>query len=209
MIDAMKMVGIADNIVNLFENSKETWRTELIAFNESIGEVDIRREIFQADSFSPLLFVIVRITLSIILNKTDLGYITSRNQKLNHLLFMDDLKLYAKSERELDSVVETVRIFSDDVGMVFALDKCAVLVLKRGKMVRTEGIELADGKRMREVNLAGYKYLGVLQLDSIMNREMKEKVKSECIRRVKKLLRSQLNGGYVIAGMNAWAVGIR
>ena len=142
------------------------------------------------------------------MNKTDLGYVTGRNQKLNHLLFMDDLKLYAKSERELDSLIQTVRIFSDDVGMVFGLDKCAVLVLKRGKMVRTEGIELPDGKRMREVNLDGYKYLGVLQLDSIMNREMKEKVKSEYIRRVKKLLRSQLNGGNVIAGMNAWAVGI-
>ena len=48
---------------------------------------------------------------------------------------------------------------------------------------------------MREVSLAGYKYLGVLQSDSIMNREMKEKAKSEYIRRVKKLLRSQLNGG--------------
>ena len=95
----MKMVGIADNIVNLFENSKETWRTELIACNESLGEVDIRRGIFQGDSFSPLLFVVVLIPLSIILNETDLGYVTSRNQKLNHLLFMDDLKLYAKSER--------------------------------------------------------------------------------------------------------------
>ena len=75
-------------------------------------------------------------------------------------------------------------------------------------MVRTEGIELPDGKCMREVNLAGYKYLEMLQLDSIINREMKEKVKSEYIRRVKKLLTSQLNGGNVIAGMNAWAVGI-
>ena len=46
MIEAMKMVGIADNILNLFENSKETWRTELIAFNEILGEVDIRRGIF-------------------------------------------------------------------------------------------------------------------------------------------------------------------
>ena len=61
---------------------------------------------------------------------------------------------------------------------------------------------------MREVSLAGYKYLGVLQSDSIMNREMKEKVKSEYIRRVKKLLIPQLNEGNVIAGMNAWAVGI-
>ena len=65
--------------------------------------------------------------------------------------------------------------------MVLGLDKCVVLILKKGKMVRTEGIELPDGKRMREVNLDGYKYLGVLQLDSTMNRELKEKVKSEHI----------------------------
>ena len=69
-------------------------------------------------------------------------------------------------------------------------------------MFRTEGIELPDGKHMREVNVDGYTYLAVLQLDSIMNREMKQKVKSEYIKRVKTLLRSQLNGGNVIAGMN-------
>ena len=96
---------------------------------------------------------------------------------------MDDLKLYVKSERELESPIQTVRIFSADVGMVFCLGKCAVLVLKRGKMVRIDGIELQDEKRMKEVNLDGYKYLGVLQLDSIMNREK-------------------------VAGMNTWAVGI-
>ena len=141
MIEAMKMVRIADNIVNLFENSKETWRTELIACNESLGEVNIRRRIFQGHSFSLLLFVVVLIPLSIILNKADLGYVTSRSQKLNNLLFMDDLKLHAESERELDSPIKTVRIFSDDVGMVFGLEKCVVLVLKRGKIVRTEGIE--------------------------------------------------------------------
>ena len=86
LIEAMKMVGIADNIVNLFENSKETWRIELIACNESLGEVHIRRGIFKGDSFSPLIFVVVLIPLSIILNETDLGYVTSRNQKLKSSL---------------------------------------------------------------------------------------------------------------------------
>ena len=61
----MVHVGIADIIVNLFENSKETWRTEVIACNESLGEADIRRGIFQGDSFSLLLFVVVLIPLSI------------------------------------------------------------------------------------------------------------------------------------------------
>ena len=88
----------------------------------------------------------------IILNETDLGYVTRRNQKLNHLLFKDDLKLYANSKRELDSLIQTVRSFSD-VGMVFGLDKWEVLVLKRGKIVQTKGVELPDEKHIREVNL--------------------------------------------------------
>ena len=79
LIEAKKMVGIADNIVNLFENNKETWRTELITCNESLGEVDMRRGIFLGDSFSTLLFVVALIPLSIILNETDLGYVISQN----------------------------------------------------------------------------------------------------------------------------------
>ena len=106
MIEAMKMVGIADNIVNLFENSNETSGTELITCNEGLGEVDI-----SGGFFFTFAFCCCFIPLLIILNETDLGYVTSRNQKLNHLLFMDDLKLYARSERELDSLIQTVRIF--------------------------------------------------------------------------------------------------
>ena len=162
MTEAMKMVGIAENFLNLLENRKKTWKAELTACNQSLLGVDIRKGIFQVDSFSPLLFVVVLMPLSIILNETDLRYVTSRNQKLNQLSFMDNLKLYAKSERELSSLIRAVRIFSDDVGMVFGLGKCAVLVLKGGKMFRTERIELPDGKCIKEVNLDGYKYLGVL-----------------------------------------------
>ena len=77
IIEAMKMVEITDNIVNLFENNKETRRTEPTACNESIWEVDIKRVIFRGDSFSPLLFIIVLISLAIIYNETDPGYVTS------------------------------------------------------------------------------------------------------------------------------------
>ena len=53
---------------------------------------------------------------------------------------MGNLKLYAKTERELDSLILVVRIFFDDVSVVFGLDKCTVLVLRKGKMFQTEGI---------------------------------------------------------------------
>ena len=32
---------------------------------------------------------------------------------------MDDLKLYAKNEKGLESLVQTVQIFSDNIGMEF------------------------------------------------------------------------------------------
>ena len=48
---------------------------------------------------------------------------------------MDNLNLYAKSERKLDLFTQTIRAFSDDVSTVFGLEKCAVLVVKKGKIV--------------------------------------------------------------------------
>ena len=44
---------------------------------------------------------------------------------------MDDLKLYAKNEKSLDSSIQTVRIFSKDIGMEFGIEKCAMLPMKR------------------------------------------------------------------------------
>ena len=38
-----------------------------------------------------------------------------------------------------------MRIISGDVGMVLGLDKCAVQVLKGGKMIQREGIESPEG----------------------------------------------------------------
>ena len=53
---------------------------------------------------------------------------------------MNDLKLYSKSEKALDSLIQTIRIFSEDIGMKFGIDKCAMLVVKRGKTVKSDGI---------------------------------------------------------------------
>ena len=96
MIEAMEMVGIAYNIVNLFENTKETWRTEMIACSETLVEVDIRRGIFQGHSFSPLLFVVILMSLSIILNETDLGYVTNQKSEIELSLIYGRFKAVFK-----------------------------------------------------------------------------------------------------------------
>ena len=80
---------------------------------EVLGEVKIEREIFQGDSLSPLLFVVILIPLTHILRKAKPGYqFTNSGEKINHLLFMDDLKLDSKSEKTFDCLIQTVCISS-------------------------------------------------------------------------------------------------
>ena len=58
---------------------------------------------------------------------------------------MDDLKLSGKNATEVDSLVQTVRIFNQDIRMEFGLQKYAVVTMKRGKMENCEGVKLPDG----------------------------------------------------------------
>ena len=65
----------------------------LVTGNLEIREIDIKRGIFQGYSLSPLVFVLKLIPLSLILRKARAAYEFSRSKgKINHLLFMDDLK---------------------------------------------------------------------------------------------------------------------
>ena len=97
--------------------------------------MNLRRGIFQGDSLSPLLFVICMIPLSSALRKVKAGYdFRGKQLKINHLLFMDDHKLFGKNEKQIDSLVKTVHIFSKDIGMEFGIKKCGMLVMKKGKI---------------------------------------------------------------------------
>jgi len=65
-------------------------------------DIKIQRGIFQGDSLSPLLFCICLLPLTEQLNKLDTGYEEHTSKiKMSHLLYMDDLKLIAKSEEEI------------------------------------------------------------------------------------------------------------
>ena len=75
---------------------------------------------------------------------------------MNHLLFMDDLKLFGKNEREIDSLVKTVQVISKDIGMEFGIKKCGVVIMKRGKLSKTDGIALPNGETIKEVEKSGY-----------------------------------------------------
>ena len=106
------MFGIAENLTRVAQNSLKQWTTELTAGNQVFqGEVCIKRGIFQGDSLSPLLFILALILL--VLRKVKAGYNLGNGlPTITHLLFMDDLKLYGKSENWVDThvLIQSVRV---------------------------------------------------------------------------------------------------
>ena len=99
--------------------------------------------------------------------------------KLNHLLFKGDLKLFTKRKNQIDSLVQTMHIFSENIGMQFGIKKCGVLIMERGKVIREDGIRLSDRQLMKDTGETGYTYLGILKTDKIKEKEMKEKFSKE------------------------------
>ena len=85
--------------------------------------------------------------ISLILRRTKAAYEFSGNkEKISHLLFINDLKLYSRNDKGLELLVQTIRAVSEDIGMEFGIEKCATLVIQKRKIVKSVGIELPDGK---------------------------------------------------------------
>ena len=117
----------------------EKWNTRLILKTKQevmqSQPIQIRRGIFQGGSPSPLLFCIALIPLTNELNRSDCGYqVHGTERKVNHQLYIDDLKLLGKNENELKNEMKIVQTISKDINMNFGLEKCARICLKRGSV---------------------------------------------------------------------------
>ena len=81
--------------------------------------------------------------------------------------------------------------------------------MEKRKIVKSVGIELSDGKVIKPLQKGeSYKYLGILETDKFLEEKMKLNVSKEYIRRLRKVLKSNLNCGNLVRGVNTWAVSL-
>ena len=91
--------------------------------------------------------------------------------------------------------------------MDFGIEKCAMLVMEKGNIVKSVGIELPGGKVIKLLKEGeSYKYLGILEADKFLEQKMKLDVLY--IRRLRKVLKSKLNGENLVCRVNSWAVSL-
>ena len=69
LLKVMDLTKIAGNIGKLLQSSMGMWKTELTCNGDKLGDIQIKRGIFQGDSLSPLLFVMAMIPLTTLLRR--------------------------------------------------------------------------------------------------------------------------------------------
>jgi hypothetical protein len=207
LLKVLEVYKVCPKIQNTLNILMTTWKTKLMLNGRDLGDINILRGIFQGDSLSPLWFCLALNPMSSLLNGTQCGYKIDKNghKKLNHLLFMDDLKLYSESREKLRSLIKTVEIFSKDISMTFGLDKCAIVSIRRGMTENQEetflGIEELEEH-------AVYKYLGLSQNARIDHTKLKNEFATKYKARLNKIFNTKLSGYAMIETINTWAIPI-
>ena len=80
---------------------------------------------------------------------------------------MNDLKLYGKSKKYLETLMNTVRIFTNNIKMKLSTSKCASLVMRSGRKMEDNGIQMPGEIAIEYLGDKAYKYIGVLESNKI------------------------------------------
>lgn len=119
----------------------------------------------QGDAFSPLMFCLSVAPISFALNTANVkdGYVADFGNPdvgrldFNHLMYVDDLKLYGSTASSLYRMIRTVRRTAKSIGLTLNPGKCAEW--HSGSGTENAGFPLLESDRQY------YKYLGVEQLN--------------------------------------------
>ena len=170
-----------------------------------------KRGLFQGDSLSPLLFCLSVLPLSHALGKST-GYRIRRSTlkiSISHMLYMDDLKVYAETPAALNETLSVVDRVASAVGMKLGLKKCGTAHLKKGKVLPGPDNPNPEPDSMRCLSPQDtYRYLGIDQLFETDDKLVKDRVICECRKRLHKIWKSQLYSKNKVDATNALAVSL-
>lgn len=124
ILEYLKDKEVYDEIRKLVERAMKFWSVELTWAQETLRKLNHAWDISEIPY---PLFVYDTYTL----RHGKRAYIFSGSgEKISHFLYMDGLSCTAKT-RELDSLIQTVRMFSQDIRMKFGVDKCVIEVERK------------------------------------------------------------------------------
>ena len=155
---------------------------------------------------SVILFILSINLSSFLLNRAE-GLEITEEKSLNHVSFVDDLKLYARSYEIAKLLLDIITTFSNDVGMTFGESKCAYIYIEHGKRKSLGKSIKINGLTVRELEHGEmYTYLGQDESIRYNGPLNKERVTNEYKRRVRKIWSSDLYSNNKVTTHNTFAI---
>ncbi|CAD7078651.1 unnamed protein product [Hermetia illucens] len=207
LLQVLRLYKINPNVVLLLRTVMKNWSTKLSVSLQTSGEILIRPGIFQGDSLSPLWSSLALNPLSHLLHESKYGFQVKHSIlskcTLSHLMYIDDIKLYAKDENQLRSLLNITIQFIRDIGMQ--------LVLKICRICKTIVPEKHKGKdtAILTSKLIIHKLLQIpriLQATTPAVAIIKSKLLGEFERRLDLVLKTELYGKNKIMAINTVAI---
>ena len=176
--EILERIGLSEHIRKIIKSMYRNTEANYDWNGVEIKEVKSTRGLRQGCTLSPLLFTLVMEELTQrIRNKKNVG-IKIGEERLNILLFADDVVLIAEDREGLQELLDEVSIFSVDMNMKFGVDKCKVMKIN-GKQnnMNCDKFNIL-GKELEIVD--EIKYLGlIINKDGMENEKNRIRNKAE------------------------------
>ena len=200
IIETIEKLKISTYIKNFIKKALDTWQIDIRLNSKTIiNQHKIQRGIIQGDSLSPMLFCLVMNNVSKDLNqncpKLTVRIDEPKEIEINHLLYMDDIKLFAKDQTSLKKLTQRCKQQLEKIG----------LSLNREKSKANTKIDIIE---QIEKPLS-YKYLGMDESpDQTYTKETMVRIEAEMSTRLNLLLKSELNSANLITAINEWVISL-
>ena len=175
-----------------------------------MGPIRIQRGILQGDSFCVNLFTLCINPIAWYLRATE-GYTFSHDKtsKITHTLFVDDLKSYHKNAVKAATIASNLESMFEDIGLLWGINKCAAVQVKRGKIVPNEGLPLHSGNQIPVLGDGDYyKFLGKYENATQLEKEVQRDARKGYIRRLSVIWSSLLLFTRKVKATNSFATSV-
>ena len=118
LIKSLQLAKVPLAIVTAIERLTKTWSTNayLQTSEKTITTegIEYKRGILQGDALSVILFIPSVNPSSFLLSRVEGGFKITDSKSLNHIFFVDDLRLLARSLTKAKLLLEIITTFSKD-----------------------------------------------------------------------------------------------
>ncbi|KAJ3641331.1 hypothetical protein Zmor_027843 [Zophobas morio] len=125
ILKVLRIYKVNEDLVKFLENGMSKWKTRIhLKPNILTSTIQLKKGVFQGDSTSVILFWTAINPLSFALRATNVGLkLRHGSTLLSHVLYMDDLKLYASNPENLRTNYNEVEKFTKAISMTINTKK--------------------------------------------------------------------------------------